>query len=459
MSVERLPPHSEDAERAVLGALLIEPLRVWKIAERMCLTAESFYVPAHRTVYGTIAAMAAEPRGVQKLDALTLTQRLDDAGKLETIGGAACIEGLIDSTPAAANAEWYLDIVRQKAALRRVLEVSRGLEAEVFACEDADRLVGEAPDRYRGILRADDRRETNREVMDRLVGRFERAADGEESAMGLPTPWEDVNEILCGLEPGVTILAGRPSAGKTTVEDQIAVSLAAEGIAVGRFTLDSSREELLTRAMCRKAGVSLPKLKAGFARQDQLDQVREARDVLEGYPLIIEDEVRELRQICTRARVWKAEFDIGLLTLDFVQLVNASDMGRSQWDKNSRVSYVSETLKGLALELGIPLLELSQLSRAGDRDGRRPELTDLRDSGTLEQDAHKVVFVYPDRKWNKAADEREAGATKKKRATWLEVLKHKDGETGRVPLFMRPHYFLFDQAPSDFATLLEMKEF
>jgi replicative DNA helicase len=288
--------------------------------------------------------------------------------------------------------------------------------------------------------------------MDAKLAQFEKAAEqreaGEEACPGLETPWPAVTELMAGLEVGLTILAGRPSQGKTTIEDQIVVGLAARGVPVGRITLDSTPEELMARAMCRMAGVSLPKLKFGWAGRSNLARVRQARDILAQYPMYITDQEREIRGICARARAWRIHHGIELLTVDFVQLVEAADMGRSQWDRVACVSYVSKTLKALAFQLKIPVLVLSQLSRAVEKDGREPVLSDLRDSGSLEQDAEKVAFVYKDRSKCRAMEAEAPGITKKIRATWLDVLKHKNGQTDRQALWMRPHYFRFDEDPS-----------
>ena len=261
-------------------------------------------------------------------------------------------------------------------------------------------------------------------------------------------PWETLTELLCGLEPGLTLLAARPSRGKTTMEDQVALWTAAKGLKVGRITLDSTREELLQRAMCRKAGVSLPKLKWGYAGRSQLAAVREAKDLLQDYGMMFDDTSREIRQICTRARAWKMRHGLDLLTVDYVQLIDASEMGYRASDANARVGYVSKTLKGLALELRVPVLALSQLNRAVEKEGREPQLSDLRDSGSLEQDAAKVLFT---------AKARKVEEFKQLRPVWVDVAKNQDGETGKLEFWLYPHYFRFERAQNDFEDLEEMK--
>jgi replicative DNA helicase len=435
--------YSEDAERGALGAILLEPTRVIECVMRMDLKAEAFFVPGHRTIFEAMMAISGGER--DQLDILTLGEELRRAGKLDSIGGAVALDNLIDGTPTAAHAEYYLDIVRQKWVLRQIAALSRQIETEAQTAASGDALLKDIPQRYIEITGEERTVETNEQIMDRSIAAWEAAAAGDKKAIGLPYPYEQLTEMLCGLEVGITMLAARPSQGKTTIEDELCVSLAMQGVPVGRITLDSTADELLQRAMSRIAGVSLPKLKYGWVRQGQLDQVRDARDLLKTLPMHFCDNERELRRICAKARAWKLKHDIQILTVDFIQLVEASDMGRSQWDRNLCVGYVSKTLKALALQLRIPILVLSQLSRALEKDSREPQLSDLRDSGSLEQDAHKVFFVYKDAKVAAQMEMKKPGATKYRRPMWMKVDKHKDGEVGRVPFWMYPHYFRFEE--------------
>ena len=269
--------------------------------------------------------------------------------------------------------------------------------------------------------------------------------------MGLEVPWTLLNEMICGLELGVTLLAGRPSAGKTTMEDCISTHLASLGIPVGRVTLDGSREELMARALSRKAGVSMYKLKGGFVKEgsDQDLQVDESAEILGAYPMYITETARDIKDIISQARYWVAKHDIKLLTLDYIQQVNASEMGRSQWDTTGKVTHCSSAMKALSLELKIPVLVLCQLSRSVEKEGRTPQLSDLRDSGGLEQDAHKVIFLYPDVSTMKEMEERdEKRSWKKRKPVWVDVMKQKDGETGRLPYILRGPYYEFEEGPA-----------
>jgi replicative DNA helicase len=210
---------------------------------------------------------------------------------------------------------------------------------------------------------------------------------------------------------------------------------------VGRVTLDMTRRRLLARAACRKAGVSLPKLKHGFAGKAQLAQIEEAARILMGYPMFINERDRDLRAICTWARAEKMRHDIKLLTIDYVQQIQVTD-GARNWSTADKLSHASLMLKGLALELAIPVIVLSQLNRSVEQSERIPRLDDLRGSGSLEQDASIVIMSYKDEKVPEVHN---------RTPQWLDVAKDQDGETGTIPFWFRRAYFLFDEAPPGFA--------
>jgi len=449
----QLLPYSEEAEQAVLGAMLIDAVNVVDRAmNRMNLDATAFYVPANRLVAQAIFEMAESSDRALGIDILTVGEKLRMSGVLEKIGGDRYLQTLVDRCTTVVHAEYYLDIVREKFVGRRLVEVSRKIIADAFTAERPYRLLKEVPQRYLEIIDDQVREQSNAEVMDELIGEWEAAKeqDGELGPNMLRIPLPALHQLMCGLEPGLTLLAARPSEGKTTLEDCIATYEAQHGIGVFRVPLDSSRKRLMARALSRKAGVSLPKLKFGHAGASQFAQVKEARDVLAPYPMYFSDGDRELRAICTAARAMKMKFNIGLMTVDYIQQVTVSEMGRYEGNDNIRIGFVSRTLDSLSKELEIPILALSQLSRAFDKEDREPRLSDLRDSGTLEQDADKVVFLFKDRKMCKEGEKRRPRITKRIRPVWASLMKQKDGETGAVPLWLYPHYFKFEQADPEF---------
>jgi replicative DNA helicase len=433
-------PHSDEAERAAIGCMLLDCWTAVPLAlAQVKLTPKAFWNEKNRKIIEAIFDVFAAGRAV---DAVTVTEALAREGDTEEDIGAY-LDGCVDAAVSATHAVYYFDIVRQKEILRQEIELCREIAGEAFEQERGDQHLKTVTERFAQITDLVNPEQSNKDVMECQVQKWRDAKEGVRPASGLPLPWRLLNELLCGLEEGLTILAARPSMGKTTIEDEVCCALAQEKIPVARVTLDSSRRELLARAMCRKAGVSMPKLKFGYAGGSQLARIEEARETLAEYPMWINDVDRDWRQISSWARMMKMRYGVRLLTVDYIQLIGASEMGKKEWDNNTRVSFVSGALKKLSLELEIPVLVLSQLSRAPAKDDREPRLDDLRDSGAIEQDAAKVIFVYRDETTAKAWEEKQPGATKHRRPMWIDVLKHKEGELGRLPYVMYPPYFRF----------------
>lgn len=446
---DRIPPWSEEAERGSLGAILLEGMRLIPVALRLLGSrGDAFYLPAHRLIWEAMVAIAGRDSG-GGVDILTVCEEMRRCGKLDEAGGTRLLENLVDSTPTAAHGEYYLDIVRQKHILRRTIEICRQVEFEAYQQERGDTFLKSVSPRFIEIVSDVSREPTNIEVMKKRVAEFRAAKVARENgetvrSMGLETPWPILTEMLGGLEPGMTIVAGRPSAGKTTFESQIRTHIASLGIPVCAVSLDSPREELLDRDLARKSGVSLPKAKQGFAKESQLASMDEAADLLGPYPMEITTRDRDIRTICTWIRAQKMTRDVKLATVDYVRLVQASEMGTKEHDATARVSLVSGRLKSLSIELGIPIILLVQLNREFAKGDKPPQLSDLSDSGSLEQDASKVIFLHIDQKARKAMEDAEVGATKHKRPVWVDVAKNKNGETGPLSFWMLPPYFRFD---------------
>jgi len=449
MNEERTPPVSDEGEKGLLGAALLDGNRVLPLAVTMELKADDFYAPGRRLLAGTLLEMFAEQRPI---DLLTVEDRLRKKEELEKIGGADTLHRLVDGCGSPEHAGYYLDLVLQASLKRRIISRAREVEQAAHEVERGDSLLMDVPGLFAELIGQNKQDEPNGTLMQKSINRWEVATEHKgELSKGLTLPWEDLTELLCGLEVGVTILAGRPSAGKTMLEDCISTHIAAQGRPVARATLDSEREELLERAICRKAGVSLPKLKFGYAGQSQLAACREAKATLEKYPMYITSRHRDVRAICSWARAMKLKHGIELLTVDFVQLIWAPEMGRSQSDEVARLRYVSQTFKSLTFELGIPVLLLAQLNRESEKDERDPRMSDLKGCGGLEEDASKVLLLHRDNKKARAMEEAAPGATKHKRPICFSLVKHKNGETGKIPMWMRPAYFRFDRAADDFS--------
>lgn len=458
----RAPPHSVEAERGVLGSMLLDPVRVVGLYRHTySLGVEAMFVPAHQEILRIILEMAAEPK--TWIDMITIRERLEDRNVLASIGGAEYLMQLMDETPTAAHAENYVQIVREKYFLRCAVQEAKAITSEAFARSDGEALLRSIPERLVKYVDAVHREESNRQALDKLYAQWEQAKNDRDAGndnvlAGLPTPWPSVNALTCGIDVGLYIVAGRPSAGKTTLEDNICVYLAQNGFPVGRVALDMGwKGRVLQRAAARMAGVSLPKLKLGFATQKQLASVREAIEEIAPLPMFINENSYDVDDICSWARAMRMKQDIKLLTIDFVQLVRCRVDGKYM-NRNEEIGYITSRLKKLSADLQMPVMLLSQLSR-GIKDGkvRPPKLDDLRDSGNLEQDARCVWALWKDQREDLLEKEREARG--KLRPVWFDVLKDQDGETGKLPFWMRPNYFRFDEAPEDFAEDLEQEMF
>lgn len=444
----RVPPNAADAEIGVLGCLLLDPITSSATAVgEYGLTHAAFYNPVHQALFEIVLSMIDEQKHV---DLLTFARRLRDLCRLDELGGDAYLQVIIDRTPTATACAAYCQIVKAKWIARQTLDTAQRIAEEAYRTDDPDALLRQAPDRFMKIMAAGEQKnENDGEVMDIIIREWEDARKHQKPAIDLHMPWPKLTEQMQGLEIGVTIVAGRPSAGKTTLEGLISTfqCMSAEPIPVARVTADSTRKQLLQRQLCNLSGVSMAKLKFGFARNDQLDKVREAREQIRGMPQWINDRDLEVLQICAWARFMKARHGIRLLTVDYIQQLRASHLGgRAAVDPVTKTTEISSRFKALSYELGIPVLVLSQLNRAVDKDGREPQLSDLRDSGAIEQDAQKVLILWVDGRKKSEMESSDPEATKHKRPVWLGILKNKDGGTGKLPFWLYPPYFKFDPA-------------
>lgn len=441
----RTPPSAEAAERGMLGCLLLDPLRASSVVRgEFCIGEDAFYFPAHRILAGTIFRMLDAHEAV---DLITVAQKLRDSGQLEAVGGDSWLMNVVDQTPTVEHVSGYAHVARQKAIARGIIEAAREIAEKAYTTDAPDALLAKAPDRFLGIIGTMAQEQDDGELIDGIVKEWVEARKHNKPAIDLYTPWDELTMLMQGLEVGVTIVAGRPSAGKTTLEGILSAFQCEKGLPVARATADSTRKQLMQRALCNKSGVSMAKLKFGFARNSQIEQVEEAGRTIRGWPQFVNAHDTEITAICSWARAMKMRHGIRLLTVDYIQQLRASHLGGyAANDPVTRVTTISSMLKALSFELGIPVVVLSQLSREVEKENRTPRLSDLRDSGGIEQDASKVLFCYVDAKKRKAMDGRVQDATKHKRPVWLELLKNKDGGTGGLPFWLFPPYFKFEPA-------------
>jgi replicative DNA helicase len=434
--IGKVPPQALDAERAVLGGVLLEPEAATKAIE--IITPYDFYRSAHGKIFKAMITlfMRREP-----IDVMTLTEELRKADDLEGIGGVATLTDLVDSVPTAANIEHYAKIVLEKSLLRKLISASREIVEECYkAGESADVILDEAEQR---IFKVSESRVSQGflHIKDILKSRFEeiqKVHESRKSVTGLPSGFIDLDKYTAGFHPAdLVIVAGRPSMGKTSFALNIAQHVGlGEKKPVAVFSLEMSKELLVQRLLCSEAQVDAQKVRMGFTSAKDIEHLTNAAGLLSEAPIFIDDTPAiSTLEIRARARRLKAEYDIAIVIIDYLQLARASD--RSE-NRQQEISSISRAMKALAKELSIPVVALSQLSRAVEARGgdRRPLLSDLRESGAIEQDADLVLFLYRPEFYD-PDDPEKAGKAE------CIIGKQRNGPTGRVDLLFEKQFTRF----------------
>ncbi|MBM4151988.1 MAG: replicative DNA helicase [Kiritimatiellaceae bacterium] len=431
-SGRRLPPYSEEAERGVLGSALIESTRVIELCSMKSVSADSFYVPAHRLLFEHLMGMYQRARAV---DLLTVGEDIKKSGRLDQIGGYAFLEGLIDSTPTAAHAEYYIDIIQQKHLLRRIItQAAETIDQCYSPDEEAEELLSRTEEAFFEL--SDKKTVSTSTWQDVVYNTAGKIIDGNILDSGVPTGFADLDKELRGLHnTDMIVLAARPSMGKTALAMNIAEHAAlgrgggGKRHSVGVFSLEMSQEQLVRRMLYSKAGV--PAWKDHVSQSDRV-RISTAADLLGKAGIIVDDsaglDVMDLR---ARARRMKRIYGIDLIVIDYLQLLH--DKRRARDGRQQETASISNSIKAMAKELHVPVLILSQLSRApeqGGREGNKPRLSDLRDSGAIEQDADVVLLLQRPAYYNK---ELEAGSGDDTLAI-VDIAKHRNGPTGEVKL-------------------------
>jgi len=420
-------PANLDAEQAVLGALLIDPAAAPQVVG--LLQPDDFFRPAHQKVFGAITELFR--RGLA-VDYLTVAAELERANQLVDVGGSAYLTELMAHTPVAHYVEHYAGLVERASVMRRLISAA-GKIAQIAWQDDAE-TVEETIDEAEGVLfnvfKDRQRREllSLREIMDAYFERIEDIQANRESMLGTPTGFVDLDRLLGGLQPSdLCIVAGRPGMGKTSWLLSVAANVAIEtGLTVAVFSLEMSAEQLAQRLLASKTGISAQDLRLGRIRNDRdLELLTRAMGELAGAPLYIDD-TPGISPFEVRAKVRRlvSERGVDLVIIDYLQLMQA---GKRVENRVQEIGLISRSLKSLARELKVPVIAASQLSRAVEnRADRRPQLSDLRESGAIEQDADIVLFLYRDA---------EAGKeTERSNITEVMVAKHRHGPTGQIEL-------------------------
>ncbi|MCX7008093.1 MAG: replicative DNA helicase, partial [Kiritimatiellaeota bacterium] len=440
---DRIPPYSEEAERGVLGSLMLDTEHVLDMC-RMCqLQPRSFYVPAHQLLYETFSAMADEGRPV---DLLTAGEYLKTAGLLERIGGHPFLERLVDSTPTAAHADYYIKLVHENDLLRTMIRQAQKTIEDCYAHEgDPQNLLNETEQAFYDIAHARHRDLTKwEELVKDGHKKINEIITSNKDLTGLPTGFADLDRITRGLQNGdLIIIAARPSMGKTALALNIAENAALHHDThhpVAVFSLEMSAEALVRRMICCRARISAHSLGRGYLAQELHGQLVTAVDTLMRAPIVVDDsaglEVAELR---SRARQIQRKHNIELIIVDYLQLLHCKSAARE--GRQNEVAAISSELKVMAKELKVPVLCLSQLSRAPesrDKTSGVPKLSDLRDSGAIEQDADVVCLLRRPSYYKDDPDHED------KTLAIVDIAKQRNGPTGEVRLNFHSDFTRFE---------------
>lgn len=431
-----IPPHNLEAEQATLGAILIDKDALVRIADS--LQSEDFYKEGHRIIFESMLDLF---NNREPIDVLSLTNRLEEKKLIEPIGGRAYLAALASSVPTASNIEHYATIVQRKATLRRLILAAHDILKHGYAENETVDIILDRSEQLLFQVSRQHRIQHFIPIKGALAEAFERIDEIHKEGgklRGVPTGFTDLDHILGGLQKSdLVILAARPSVGKTSLALDIARNVAVQSkIPVGIFSLEMSKDQVVDRFLCSQAGVDLWKMRTGklSENEDDFPRIGSAIGILSEAPLFIDDSAScNIMEIRTKARRLQMEHGLGLLVIDYLQLME----GRTVTDNRvQEISEISRSLKSLARELNIPVLALSQLSRAVELSHPPiPKLSHLRESGSIEQDADVVMFIYREALYKTDTD--------RKNIADIIIAKHRNGPTGQVELYFDANHVNF----------------
>lgn len=443
MVADRVPPQNIEAEQSVLGAMLIDKEAIAKTTE--ILTSDDFYREAHRVIFTAIIELYNKNEAV---DMVTLTDVLRRDNKLEDVGGIAYVTSLANAVPTAANVKYHADIVSEKSVLRQLVRVSTEIAAMGYEANDeVGVLLDTAESRILEIAsrkKKSDFTPIEDVLMDSVKG-IEKLLENKGGLTGLPSGFADLDKLTSGLHPSdFIILAARPSMGKTALALNIVQNVAlrahkrigGQPRTVAFFSLEMSKEQLVSRMLCAEANIDSQRLRIGELGDGDWESLWVACDAMSNAKIYIDDTAGiTAMEMRSRARRLKAEHGLDLIVVDYLQLMQGSGKRNSSGDRQQEVSEISRSLKALARELDVPVIALSQLSRGVEaRQVKRPMLSDLRESGSLEQDADIVAFLYREDYYNPDTENKH---------TELIIAKHRNGPVDTVNLFFHKQFTKF----------------
>jgi len=442
-TLERPLPHNLDAERSILGAVLLDNHALNPAVER--LRTDDFFLPQHRRIFERMIQLREKQ---QAIDIVTLMEDLTRKGELEAAGGVAYLSQLTDNLPRASNVEHYARIVKEKAVLRNLIFSASAIQEQALAAgDDADVILDRAEsaifqlaeDRVRsGLIGVKDLVRDNFERLEKIFSEGRRIT-------GLPTGYSNLDNQTAGLQPSeLVILAARPSMGKTALALNIAENVALrKGEPVALFSLEMSKESLLMRLLASVARVDAHKFRTGHMNRDDWSKITTALAELGEAPLWIDDSASStVLEMGAKARRLKRDRGLSLMIVDYLQLVVPTSTHRGS-NRQEEVSGISRSLKGLAKELQVPVLVLSQLTRAPEREERKPQLSDLRESGAIEQDADVVMFINRPNFYKTDLPEEDRAKSE------LIIAKQRNGPTGNLNFVFLNRHTRFEEAAPD----------
>ncbi|WP_440897397.1 replicative DNA helicase [Amphibacillus sp. Q70] len=433
---QRTPPHNIEAEQAVIGAIFLEPDAMSTASEY--LQSQDFYRAAHQRIFQVMMQLTDQG---EPIDLVTVSTALADAKLLEEIGGVSYLTELANAVPTAANIGYYTKIVEEKAILRRLISTATNIVTESFSKEDeVEEVIGNAE---KNILEVSNRRNAGafkniKDVLIDVYDNIEKLHQHDGDVTGIPTGFRDLDQITSGFQPNdLIIVAARPSVGKTAFALNIAQNVATktdENVAV--FSLEMGADQLVNRMLCAEGNIDAQRLRTGHLEADDWGKLTMAMGSLSNAGIFIDDSpgirVNEIRSKCRRL---KQEHGLSMVFIDYLQLIQGSTASAKE-NRQQEVSEISRSLKALARELNIPVIALSQLSRGVEsRQDKRPMMSDLRESGSIEQDADIVGFLYRDDYYDKESE--------KQNIIEIIISKQRNGPVGTVELAFVKEYNKF----------------
>ena len=448
--VDRLPPHSPEAEQGVLGCVLLSPNEcLGECVAKFKPGGEVFYDLRHQTIFNTLVEMYDQR---QAIDLITLQQRLKDKQLLEQVGGINYLMTLPNTVPSAANLAYYLDIVHERYVLRKMIQTCTGIVSRLYEHEgEVDQLLDEVE---RDVLRVSEERveatsNTIKQLVHDAINTVEEFHARQGAFSGIATGYLDLDKKTDGLHAGeMIVIAARPSMGKTSLAMNIAEHVTIDQkLPVGAFSLEMTAESLVLRMLCSRAQVNLRNVREGFLAERDFPKLTSAAGHLSGAPLFIDDTAGlSILQLRAKARRMWQQYGIKLFIVDYLQLLHST--ARRAENRQQEIADISGGIKALAKELNVPIIVLSQLNREPEKRerGAVPRLSDLRESGAIEQDADVVGLLYKPGK--SGSDDDEAAGSDEQEAVLMNLLiaKQRNGPTGVVELTFRRNFTRFETA-------------